>query len=183
MNCHIYNQPNKLIYKDDLITKFLIESPKYGDFEIMIDTEDYDRIKNYRWHIQYVKHTNNFYVSSLIKKNNKWKNYQLHRLLLNLTDPELQIDHKFGKTLDNRKSELRICNHSENVRNQKIHKNNKSGFKGVSLYKLNNKWKAQINYNGKKIALGYYKTTNEAALAYNEAAKKYHGEFAMLNKI
>jgi hypothetical protein len=43
------------------------------------------------------------------------------------------------------------------------------------------KWRAQIMLNGRLIHLGYFTDPVEAAKAYDEAARKYHGEFASLN--
>jgi len=59
--------------------------------------------------------------------------------------------------------------------------NNKYGFKGVR--KVNNKWDANICINYKHYYLGCYETKEEAAVAYNIAAKHYHGEFANLNNV
>jgi hypothetical protein len=69
------------------------------------------------------------------------------------------------------------------MRNCKISINNTSGFKGVSFVKKNNTYKSAIKLNKKTIYLGYYIDPIDAARAYNDAALKYHGEFANLNKI
>ena len=53
----------------------------------------------------------------------------------------------------------------------------------MSWYKRTKKFKAQININNKRTGLGYFENKIEAAKAYNEAAIKYYGEFANLNKI
>lgn len=94
------------------------------------------------------------------------------------------IDHKNGNTLDNRRENLRICTYSENNRNRKqISSNNKSGYKGVSWDKQKNKWRTCLNINKKQKHIGFFNDIIEAAKAYNEAAIKYFGEFAKLNKI
>lgn len=69
------------------------------------------------------------------------------------------------------------------MQNRKIHFNNRSGFKGVYLHrgKGPNCWYAQIRAHGRKIHVGAFLTPEEAARAYDEAAIKYHGEFARLN--
>lgn len=72
-------------------------------------------------------------------------------------------------------------NHSIKNQNRKISINNKSGYRGVSWFPKMNKWRSFIYFNKKQIYLGSYITKEEAAKAYDEAAKKYFGEFAKLN--
>lgn len=177
-----YKGQNKIIYQDSEIIKFLIESPKYGDKEITIDTEDYDRVKNYRWFLNYQPKINKFYVIAHDYKNNG-RIVKLHRFILNLNNPNIECDHRFGDTFDNRKKVLRECDHFENMRNQKKQKTNTSGFKGVSWKKNLNKWFVQIRANNKVKYLGIYEDKIEAAKVYNEAALKYHGEFAQINNL
>jgi hypothetical protein len=100
-------------------------------------------------------------------------------------DKDMLIDHLDGNTFNNQKKNLRICTHSENMRNSKIPINNTSGYKGVSLIKntITEKWMATIRFNNKKNYLGSFNDPVDAARAYNEAALKYHGEFAHINKI
>ena len=103
----------------------------------------------------------------------------MHRSVLN---PGLgkQVDHINRNKLDNRFANLRICSPSQNNWNCGVkRKNNTSGFKGVSKYKK--KWVATIQANREHIHIGYFKNKVKAAKAYNQAALKYHGEFAGLN--
>tara|TARA_R110000764_G_scaffold28636_7_gene67423 strand:- start:1849 stop:2334 length:486 start_codon:yes stop_codon:yes gene_type:complete len=99
----------------------------------------------------------------------------LHRVIMEAPDG-MDVDHIDGNTLNNRKSNLRVCSHHENLMNRKKHKNNKSGVKGVSWYKNLNKWHAQIQCD-KKIHLGYYDDFDEAVKVRKEAEEKYFGEF------
>ncbi len=105
----------------------------------------------------------------------------MHNLIINTPDG-MEADHINGNTLDNRRSNLRICTRGQNQRNRRGNLNGTSKYKGVSFKNENKKWVAQIGFK-KNMFIGYYKTEIEAALAYNEAAKKYHGKFARLNKI
>jgi hypothetical protein len=93
------------------------------------------------------------------------------------------VDHINRNTLDNRKSNLRICSHSENRCNTGPNKTNQTGYKGVSYCKRDNKYFAMIKKDGKSFCVGEYKDPKDAAIAYNLAAKNLHGEFAYLNTL
>ena len=102
----------------------------------------------------------------------------MHRLIMDTPDG-IDVDHINHNTLDNRKSNLRNCLHSENSSNRKKNRTNRSKYKGVILrggYIL-----AKIAKDKKQIHLGYHKTEEEAAKAYNKAALNLFGEFAKLN--
>ncbi len=106
----------------------------------------------------------------------------LHRHIIGvLDDPAVRVDHINGDTLDNRRSNLRIATHAENLRNRGKPGNNKSGYKGVCYDKNRNKWHSCISYRGRQINLGRFDTPEAAARAYDEAALIYHGDFAKLN--
>jgi hypothetical protein len=89
-----------------------------------------------------------------------------------------EVDHISCNTLDNRRSNLRVASRSENARNRKRNKNNKSGFKGVVSHRA--KWQAKIHVNGQRKHLGTFDTPELAYIAYCDAARQYHGEFANL---
>jgi hypothetical protein len=93
------------------------------------------------------------------------------------------IDHINGNKIDNRLSNLRECSNAENIRNQRIHSNNSSGYKGVYWHKACQKWVAQIGVDRKIHSLGVFDTAENAAIAYDAAAKSHHGEFAKLNHV
>jgi hypothetical protein len=174
---------NKIVYQDSLITKILLVSPKYGDQECIIDTEDYNKIKDYHWSLSLEKSTNRFYVMSYFKKNNKSIHSLIQRIILDIIDSNFEGDHINHDTLDNRKNNLRKCTTSNNAMNRFINKSNKSGYKGVSWQKDRKKWAAAIKVNYKSINLGRYNNKIDAAKVYNQAALKYFGEFAYLNII
>ena len=116
----------------------------------------------------------------------KRKCYRAHRVVWFLVtgeDPGDQvIDHVNGDGLDNRFDNLRVCDQKDNMRNSKKSRNNAQKYKGVSKHG-NRGYQARIGVNGKQIALGTFSTQEEAAEAYNLAAKEYHGEYARLNEI
>jgi hypothetical protein len=89
-------------------------------------------------------------------------------------------DHVNGDTLDNRRSNLRVCTQSENAKN--IHTvYGMIDYKGV--YKDGRTYRAMIRVNGKRISLGNFQSPELAATAYNLAAVKHFGRFAQLNRI
>ncbi|EMV7411631.1 HNH endonuclease [Enterobacter kobei] len=92
----------------------------------------------------------------------------------------MEIDHINGDKSDNRIANLRLCTPTQNRQNKTKYKNNKSGFKGVhfeSSPRIKRPWRARIVVNKKAISLGNFMTKHEAHEAYQEAAKKYFGEF------
>lgn len=111
--------------------------------------------------------------------------YKVHRLIYLLQTKEdpgnKTIDHINGKK-DN--LTLRIAEHFENTHYRGNHKTKKSSkYKGVYWSKQSQKWKSRIYINKKQIWLGYFNSEKEAATAYNNAAIKYLGEFAFINRL
>lgn len=104
--------------------------------------------------------------------------HRLAWMFVNGSWPINSIDHKNGKTSDNRIVNLRECLHKENMLNRGKHKNNSSGFKGVSLRGSGTKWRACIRLNGKQVSLGNYQKLSQASAAYNLAEYLYFGRFA-----
>ena len=107
----------------------------------------------------------------------------MHKSILD-APRDKQVDHINHNTLDNRRSNLRVCTNSQNQFNRRLSINTKTGYKGVSIAnKRNDRWWAYINVQGKRHYLGIFRDKKEAAHAYNQAALKYHGEFAVLNRV
>jgi len=106
----------------------------------------------------------------------------LHRIIMN-APRGMTVDHINGNTLDNRRSNLRICTNQENAMNRRLSKNSQSGRKGVRFMKHSpyRPWQARIRAEGKSLYLGSFATREEASDAYDQAALKYHGQFAHLN--
>ena len=106
----------------------------------------------------------------------------MHRIIAN-TPFGSDTDHVDGNTLNNCINNLRVCDHSNNTKNAQRHKDNKSGYKGVTFDPRikTTKWIAEIMCDGKRIRKGGFKSAKEAAIKYDELAKKFHGEFAKLN--
>lgn len=104
--------------------------------------------------------------------------YRLAWLIMTGDWPTEQIDHKYGDPGDNRWENIRAATHSQNLANQRIRKTNKSGIKGVYRRKDCRRWTAFIHVNGQTRYLGLFKTKEEAAATYQQAAKQYFGDFA-----
>lgn len=144
-----------------------------------VDDEDYDFLMQWKWYASDGRNGHSFYASRREKKNLRFM--QMHRQILNLTDPQIKVDHKDGNGLNNQRSNIRPCTQSQNLANKRAC--GKSKYLGVSPSNRKTlKWYACIKPAGSKtISLGCFKTEEEAARAYDDAAKKHFGEFANLN--
>lgn len=145
--------------------------------QTIVDDDDYIKLINYKiWTAEGDK--GYFRAKIVIGK----KTISLHRYLIEAKDGEL-VDHINGNPLDNRKENLRICDAKGNARNKKVY--GKIPYKGVHLRIDNPKkpYRSCIKVDNKIKYLGYFETAQDAAKAYNEAAIKYFGEFAWLNKL
>lgn len=152
-----------------------------GQFAL-VDDEDFDRINSHKWCAALDRTTNSYYAARNSPRDADGKQHRIlmHREIMNAKHGE-QVDHINHDTLDQRRSNLRLCSNSQNHANQRMPSTNKSGFKGVSLDKPTGKWKAQVRANGEKKYIGLYVTAIEAAIAYDDAALKYQGEYAYTN--
>jgi hypothetical protein len=140
-----------------------------------IDTTDIPKLAKYRWGLD-----NKGYLHTGIKS----KMVGLHRFLLDLVSGDGKVvDHIDRNIYNNRKSNLRLCSQAQNVGNSTLRRDNSSGYKGVCWHKRDKKWQAYIRKDTKLIHLGLFDIAENAAMAYNEAALDYFGEFAVLNYI
>lgn len=138
------------------------------------DKEDIELVKNYCWH--YDKYG---YVVSIERDTRK--KVVLHRLIMGIDNPLIEIDHKThlvgnAHKIDNRKSNLEIVSHADNMKNQGKYKNNTSGVTGVCWYPNYNQWMAYINVDHNRIHLGYFDEKEDAISARKQAEIKYFGD-------
>lgn len=114
---------------------------------------------------------------AIMIKGQKYKAHRLAWMYITGVWPVNQIDHINNIKDDNRFSNLREASNAQNVRNQGMRKSNSSGFRGVGKVKRWNRWYAAIFVGGKRLHLGFFRTAEEASVVYEEAAKRYGGEF------
>jgi hypothetical protein len=142
----------------------------------IVDADDYEWLNQWNWHAWLNSFTKSYYAVRKFSKERK--TLYMANVILSCEFGE-EGDHKNHDTLDNRRQNLRKCSHHQNTFNRRRPKSNTSGFKGVR--RDYSSWQAYITISGKFIHLGCFDSTLDAARAYDEAAKKFHGEFAHLN--
>jgi hypothetical protein len=147
-----------------------------------VDDKDYKLVQPYKWR----KNAQGYAVSRAYTRISKGvrhaKDIRMHRLIMG--EPEgMEVDHANNDCLDNRRSNLRVATHWQNLANRPLQRNNTSGYRGVTWSNQNKKWYAQIYVNSKTISLGFYDDIKDAARAYNTAATERYGEFARLNEL
>ena len=146
------------------------------DVFTIIDESDYEIVSLFTWLVD-----SNGYVYAKTWLYNKQSHLSLHRLVAN-APRGMSVDHINHNKLDNRKSNLRVCTHKQNLMNSRSNKG-LSEYKGVSWHKGGNKWCAYICPDGKAVHLGLFYEEEAAAQAYNIMARKYFGEYAHYNNI
>lgn len=145
-----------------------------------VDDEDFDNVMQYNWAAEIRKNTN--YASSNLGRGRGAPRIRLHRFIMN-PPSNMQIDHEDLDGLNCQRYNMRLATHKTNGRNTIVPQGeNGSGYRGVYKHHYSERWIVRIrDTDGNKIHIGTYPTPIDAAKAYDEAAKKYHGEFATLN--
>jgi len=143
----------------------------------LVDDEDFEYLSQWKWYAG--GREGNIYARRSISKHKK---ILMHRLIMNTPD-DMEVDHRDRNKLNNQRSNLRNCNHLQNMVNREPE--GASQYKGVSFaYRRGKKLiVSQIRIEGKSTHIGYFKTEEEAARRYNEKALELHGEFAYLNEL
>lgn len=152
-----------------------------GKFAI-VDNRDFPHVAQYKWQAYMTPQNRTWYALRKFGPPGDRHTISMHRFILG--PGKRQVDHRDGNGLNNRRYNLRACSHQKNMRNRRVLSLQKktSRFKGVSLTRVRtNSWLACIYVSKKRILLGWHPTQEQAALAYNLAAKRHFGEFARLN--
>ncbi len=146
-----------------------------------MDPDVFERVSKHNWHIQRTRQI--FYAVRRAKGHERTKGQTvwMHRYIF--PSPEgMCVDHIDNNSLDNRKANLRFATPAQNARNRrKMAVKTSSKYKGVSYHAGQRKWCAAIRVNGQYKYFGLFQNESDAAKAYDEAARKFHGEFASLN--
>jgi hypothetical protein len=176
---------NKYKIIDDYVILY-VERRNRQKFEIYVDLETLEFLNDFnsKVHVDSYPNNKNIYYARLTKylgnKNGKakYKMYILNRLIMNVNNPKILIDHKNHNTLDNRKKNLRIIAFNNNLRYRKSkNSNNKSGYRNVCW--INNWWRIQLQINGKNHLFSEkFDDIDKAGIFAKEMRERYYGEFA-----
>src|ERR1043166_6441225 len=140
----------------------------YGKYaqgrRMQVSEEDFDRVAFRGW---YVMKTG--YAATTVNG----KNVTAQRFILN-PPPGVEVDHRNGDKLDNRRFNLRTCTKSQNNMNRYSYEGTSSQYKGVSWNKEKNSWEAFITKDKKLHKVGYFKEERHAAMARDMFAGLLH---------
>lgn len=150
------------------------EVPVSPDCTALVDEDDYARVMEHSWYLN----GRGYAITSLYSPK---RTISLHRFVIQAKQGE-EVDHQNGNKLDCRKSNLRVASRGQNIHNRgKRRDGQASQYKGVRKHRQCERWEANIGINGRRKYLGLYKTEEQAAKAYDAAARQAYGEFAHLN--
>lgn len=145
----------------------------------IVDPDDYERLSKYNWHVNKTGQT--FYAKRSARARKTIAAIYMHRCIIKVP-AGMVADHINHNGLDNRKANLRLATLAQNNRHRKkFNTKSRLKYKGTYYNRRRREWYARIICDGEPIHLGTFKDEIEAAKAYDQAAKKYHGEFAGLN--
>lgn len=145
----------------------------------LVDDSDYDWLNQWKWYAYCRKGANGFYARRSVLSDGKTTRIKMHRLILGLTDPKVQCDHKDGNRLNNQRENLRVATNQQNTQNMRKRDGCSSQYKGVIWHRSG--FEVRIGVDGDKKYVGRFTDEVEAAKAYDTVAIKQFGEFAKLN--
>ncbi len=191
---------NKYQHNDDGTTQIIVQNKnKYFPVKhiIIIDTEDWGKVKEHRWRIfGTASCTYPYALTNILHPDGGWyvrpgtgrrvrrrTGLLLHHLIMGKPQKGKVIDHWNHSGLDNRRANLKEITYAQNNQNSRSVKNSTSQYKGVYWKKDREKWRARIKDQGEEQLLGYYTCEHQAALAYNKKALELWGEYALLNDV
>jgi hypothetical protein len=150
----------------DWTIMYIAKRDKSEVYECILDKEDYEKVKNFSWHLKWEKGINGYYVKTteylgVIEGKLQYKTIYLHRFLMG--EHKGHIDHLNHNTLDNRKSNLEPKSASKNHINRLgANKNTTTGVRNVSYDRRNNQFLVQLQVNGKNTCFGRFKDLEKA---------------------
>ncbi len=148
----------------------------------LVDDEDFEMVSQFKWQAQVCENTT-YAIRSIKKDDGSTSTQRMHRFIMGVTDPNVQVDHRCQNGLDNQKHNLRIATQSQNNKNRRVSKNNTSGYKGVHFDRKMGKFRATYRFSGKSISAGHFDCPMEAARHYNQCARDNGEGFELLNDV
>ena len=148
-----------------------------GKYFAQVDDEDYEYLNQFNWHVAICKT-----VMYAVRKTERGKTiFYMHRIIMNVSNSNIEIDHIDHNGLNNQKRNIRNATVNQNGWNKKSSIHSSSKYIGVSINNRDKNWQAGIKKNGKSFFIGAFKSEYEAAKARDKKAKELFGEFANLN--
>ena len=149
--------------------KILLSQGKYA----LVDDEDFLFLSRWKWCVSMMKAG-----PYAVRRKPGGGTLLMHRIVVG-AQKGLDVDHRNGNTLDNRRSNLRLCTHAENIRNRtKKNSNNTSGIPGVYYHAPTKKWCARLKIDGKQLYLGLFFSKSKAAQVRKKAEIEHFGAYA-----
>lgn len=144
----------------------------------IVDDSDYELVSQYKWTTMHTPGRKTWYAYHSDWNKGNPRSIILHCFLMS-APKGTEVDHIDGDGLNCQRHNLRMATRSENSHNVDKRCDNTSGYKGVMTNKR--RWRFSIQSHGRRITKGGFKTAEDAARAYDAAAKILHGEYAYLN--
>lgn len=155
------------------------EIPLTQGLVALVDDEDMEYLSQFTWCVGEVSPGRRYAMTRVRKPDGKQATVYMHRIILD-APPKKKVDHINGDGLDNRRENIRLCSHSQNLANRKgPASHNTSGYVGVILYR--GKWRAAVVKDNKRHYVGQFDTPEQAARARDKKARALHGPFAYVN--
>lgn len=152
-----------------------------GGYEAIIDATDMHLVEGRNWNADVHRRKDGtiraVYARRTDKIDGKCRTLLMHRVIADAWGG-IEVDHRDGDGLNNSRDNLRTATKAQNQHNGRMRITNTSGVKGVSWHKGNRKWLAQVMHQRRRVVLGYFHTTEEAAVAVAQGRARLHGEFA-----
>lgn len=144
-----------------------------------VDSYRADALCVHNWHVKWSEDSRSFYARRCQPKHERPEKVYMHAEILGLAGRKITADHIDRDTLNNQDYNLRPANQTQQNLNQRLDRRSKSGYPGVWWSSERNKWRTQLNFDGKKIMLTDSDTVAEAVVKRKNAEIKYAPQYAI----